>query len=104
MELPEVVKLPVTHSEYKVHGGKLIRVSLTVEGDRIVDIKITGDFFMHPEEAITGLESRLRGLKLNEALLQKQTEEYLKSRNVKVLGASSNDFATAILKAAGKVK
>lgn len=39
--------------------GKLVRVDLTLRDWRIVKIKITGDFFLHPEEKIEELESSL---------------------------------------------
>ena len=48
----------------KVAGGKLIKVSLGVEDGRIVDIKVTGDFFMHPEEKIEELENTLTGVRI----------------------------------------
>jgi len=96
--------MPTTHSEYKVYGGKLIRVSLTVEAGVIVDLKITGDFFMHPEESIVGLEAHLRGLTVDAASLSEHIEDYLKRNRVEMLGASSKDFATAILRALDKLR
>jgi hypothetical protein len=48
--------------EFKVPGGKLIAAEAEAEGGRIVRVKITGDFFMHPEEAIEELEVSLTGV------------------------------------------
>ena len=42
-------------AKYKVKGGKLIKVQLAKKEDRIEGIKITGDFFLHPEELIEQL-------------------------------------------------
>nr|3R07_C Chain C, Putative lipoate-protein ligase A subunit 2 [Thermoplasma acidophilum DSM 1728] len=39
----------------------LIRVTLDLDGNRIKDIHISGDFFMFPEDSINRLEDMLRG-------------------------------------------
>lgn len=44
---------------------KLIRVNVDFS-DRIEGIMISGDFFIHPEEALEAIESLLTGLKLTE--------------------------------------
>lgn len=50
------------HGEYKVPGGKLVTVDLEVEGGRIVDPHLAGDFFLEPDEALDDINSALRGL------------------------------------------
>ena len=46
---------------HKVEGGKLLKI--TVEFDDVIDdVKITGDFFLHPEESIKDLEKNLFGI------------------------------------------
>ena len=47
----------------KVPGGKLFRIELVYDR-RIEAVKITGDFFLHPEETILELESCLEGVLL----------------------------------------
>jgi len=49
-------------AEYKVKGGKLIKVALEVEGDVIKSAKICGDFFLYPEDAIEEIERSLKAL------------------------------------------
>jgi len=51
---------------YKVPGGKLLKVAVEHEGGRIVEAKVTGDFFMHPEDAVERLEGRLAGVEMSE--------------------------------------
>jgi lipoate-protein ligase A len=51
---------------FKVPGGKLLKVAVECEGDRIVKVRITGDFFMHPEDALEKLEGRLGGVRVGE--------------------------------------
>ncbi len=48
----------------KIPGGKLVRVDVTFSPDRLESVKITGDFFLHPEDLLVEIESRLAGLAL----------------------------------------
>ena len=86
-------------SVYKVPGGKLLKISLESDHDRINSTQIMGDFFLHPEESITELEERLRGAKLSEGILIEIIEKFLSKPDVVLLGATSNDIAKAILMA-----
>ena len=51
-------------AEYK--AGKLIKVRARFEDDTIRDIRITGDFFLYPEEKIEDIERVLRDRRLDE--------------------------------------
>jgi DNA-binding protein YbaB len=55
-------QLSMRTAEEKVHGGKLVRVSVTGDGR----VEITGDFFAHPEEDIRLIEDLLGQLTGNE--------------------------------------
>ena len=55
-----------SEGRFILKSGKLIRVSAIFEGDRIRDIKITGDFFLHPEERIEEIEQSLRNRRIDE--------------------------------------
>ena len=50
----------------KVPGGKMLKVFLEHEGDRIVSGRFSGDFFMHPEDSLERLERRLSGARISE--------------------------------------
>ncbi|MGI0100923.1 MAG: lipoate protein ligase C-terminal domain-containing protein [Candidatus Micrarchaeaceae archaeon] len=47
-----------------------IRVYAEVENGTIIRIRLTGDFFMVPEGAITFLEKHLVGVEMNREMLQ----------------------------------
>ncbi|WP_418276365.1 lipoate--protein ligase family protein [Isoptericola jiangsuensis] len=47
--------------EYKVPGGKLVAVDLAVEDDRLVDVRLSGDFFLEPDEALEVIDRALTG-------------------------------------------
>ncbi len=89
-------------AEYKVIGGKLIKVQLSVKGNMIEKIKVTGDFFLHPEELIEELEEALVGQALNEYGLTKIIKAILEKNKATLLGASPEDFAKCIMMAGEK--
>jgi len=96
MELVKMLK-----AEYKAEGGKLIKVQMTKRGNKIDSIKITGDFFMHPEDLIDELEKALLGCLLNEDVIVETIERFIKDRGAVLLGAAPEDFAKCIIKAGG---
>ncbi|NKX53896.1 lipoate--protein ligase family protein [Arthrobacter mobilis] len=50
------------HGEYKVHGGKLVVADLEVAGGRLVQVSISGDFFLEPDEALQHINDALGGM------------------------------------------
>jgi len=50
------------HGEYKAPGGKLTVVDFTVRDGKLVDVQISGDFFLYPDEALTRLAAALEGV------------------------------------------
>lgn len=50
------------HGEYKTPGGKLVVVDCTVQEGRLVEVEVTGDFFLYPEEALDTITRTLTGL------------------------------------------
>ncbi|QCX79996.1 Octanoyltransferase LipM [Streptomyces sp. YIM 121038] len=49
------------HGEYKVPGGKLVVVDLDVEDGRLRNVRVAGDFFLEPDEAILAIDAALEG-------------------------------------------
>ncbi len=89
-------------AEYKVEGGKLIKVQLLKKGDKIEKIKITGDFFLHPEELIEELEEAITGHLLNESDLATLVKTLVEKKDATLLGASPEDFVKCIMMAGEK--
>ncbi len=87
--------------EEKVPGGKLIRVEVFENGGRISRLRITGDFFLHPEEAIDSLEGALAGSPLSiasdETLVERRFARAL--GDAALIGASCKDLARIFRKA-----
>lgn len=89
-------------ADYKAPAGKLLRVRLTVTEHAtppiITSLRLTGDFFMHPEEAILDLEERLAGAPLEAGALHQRLQAFLDT-GIEVIGASVEDIVHVILSA-----
>jgi lipoate-protein ligase A len=86
-------------ADYKAQ--KLIRVTMLVDGGKIANIIISGDFFTVPVNwSIANMENALAGTKLNKNAIIERIKNVLSVDHVTVLGASPEDFSDAILEAA----
>jgi len=77
---------------------KLIKVTAEVIGDKILDIMITGDFFMVPEDGISKIEAALKGMILNREKIAGKIREVFKKHDIQSPGISAEDFADAIMR------
>ncbi|NWF97094.1 MAG: hypothetical protein HXY34_13210 [Candidatus Thorarchaeota archaeon] len=86
---------------YKVSGGKMLRVNMDVTERKIKSVKITGDFFLYPEETLEAIEKALLGHELDSARIESTIESVLLEHEAQFIGASSADVAHVIMLAAG---
>lgn len=89
-------------AQCKVEGGKMIKVQLTQLEGKIEHIRITGDFFLHPEEMIDELERVLVGKPLEAKNILQAISDLTHEKNITFLGASPEDFTKCILTAGHK--
>lgn len=75
---------------YKAPNGKLLRVSFDLEGETIKQIRICGDFFVHPEPAIEKIEEFLSGRKIGS--LEDDLNEFLNKKNIRIIGFTAADL------------
>ena len=87
-------------SVFKVPQGKLLKVFLDFEpaDSRIISVKITGDFFLHPENGIEIVEERLKGKSIAEA--ESIVVLAVKENDLQFFGADPASIALAIKMAA----
>jgi len=78
-----------------VRGGKLIKVTLEVEGCVIKCARICGDFFLYPEDAIECIERALEGARLDSDFERIIAEEVERS-GAQLLGFSVEDLCVAV--------
>lgn len=86
-------------ADYKVSGGKLLRIRLREEAGRIQSVSITGDFFLIPEESLVKLEKMLQDAPLRYQELRLLVDRFFRGTDAQGLGVSSDDFVKAILAA-----
>jgi lipoate-protein ligase A len=86
-------------ADYKAPCGKLVRVRIKEEQGQIRSIKITGDFFLVPEESLGKLEKMLEDAPLREPELRLLVDRFFRGTGAQGLGVSPDDFVKAILSA-----
>jgi lipoate-protein ligase A len=89
-----------TRSIFKVPQGKLLKIYTDVneEKNTINSIKITGDFFAYPEEAIIELESLLKNIPINEDALYQTISTFIENSHVQLIGLNATSLTEAILR------
>jgi Bacterial lipoate protein ligase C-terminus len=86
-------------ADYKAPGGKLLRIRLRETGDRIDSVKISGDFFLIPEDSLPKLEKMLEDVPLREKELTLLVDRFFRGTSAQGLGVAPDDFVKAILAA-----
>jgi len=81
-------------AEYKIPGGKLLACTVETQNDVINELKISGDFFMHPEETIGKLERAILGSKVTD--YPDRIRGFFKNTKVTLLGVAEDDFINVI--------
>jgi lipoate-protein ligase A len=88
-----------SQSTYKVPLGKLLKISLEFDekNNVIRNIRITGDFFAYPEEAIELLETKLRNTVIEKELLQEKISSIITQYHIQFIGVNAEGLAQGIL-------
>lgn len=80
---------------YKIPGGKLVKIQVEIKKSKIKKIKINGDFFIHPEEAIIEIENFLAGKEINS--IEKNLTKFLKEKKIEIIGFSPIDIEKILI-------
>ncbi len=88
----------INENKRKVEGGKFARIGIEITDNSISSVKITGDFFLHPENVLEKIEDALKGTKLpfNAVEAEKKIVEVLEAEKAKLVGVSAKDIAEMI--------
>ena len=81
-------------AEYKIPKGKLLACTVETTNDRITELKISGDFFMHPEDSIIDLEKAILGSRV--ADYPDKIRDFFNKTDIKLLGVAQEDFINVI--------
>ncbi|MBM3283783.1 hypothetical protein FJY90_06095 [Candidatus Gottesmanbacteria bacterium] len=87
----------IKRSIYKIPDGKLVKIELKEKQGKIIRIKITGDFFIYPEEMIYSLEDHLVGCTIERTVLKNKIEKWLRKYQIDCFGITSTGLADAII-------
>ena len=91
------------HGEFKVPGGKLVVVDLEVTGDKLADVRVSGDFFLEPDDALAAIDAALTGLPAEtDARALAAAVQAALPAGAQLLGFSPESVATAIRRALQK--
>ncbi len=88
------------HGEFKVPAGKLVVVDLATDAGRLRDVRVSGDFFLEPDDALLDIDDALIGAPADStaADLTARIERALPAGTV-MYGFSPRDVATAVRRA-----
>ena len=88
------------HGEYKMPGGKLVVADFAVRDGKLTRVRISGDFFLEPDSALTMIDVALECMPAaadsthHAAVIQAALEP-----NVRMFGVSPEAIAVAVQRA-----
>ena len=88
-----------SYSVYKVPKGKLLKIFLEYnkKNNHIESLKITGDFFAYPEEAIEKMEYKLKNAQLKRKILLKKINSIIKENQIEFIGLNAEGLTEGIM-------
>ena len=81
----------------KALNEKLLTIETVCSDNNIVLVKMTGDFFLYPEESLLILENALIGLPYNEQVIREKLRETIRIHHIRLFGISENSILSAIM-------
>ena len=86
-------------SVYKVPNGKLLKIKLEYDENtnNIENIKITGDFFAYPEEAIDIIEEKLKNIQIKKNTLIDMVQSIINEHEIEFIGLNTEGLTEGIL-------
>ena len=86
-------------SVYKVPNGKLLKINLDFneKTNFIEKVRITGDFFAYPEEAIEKIEEELKSTKLERSPLVEKIQSIINGNEIEFIGLDAEGLTQGIL-------
>lgn len=79
-------------------AGKLLRLRAEIQGEQIIDLRITGDLFVVPKEAVFMLEQQLVGSLLDEKELTGKISRFYEKNVLESPGVTVKDIIDAFMK------
>lgn len=90
------------HGEYKVPGGKLVAADVEVEQGRLASVRISGDFFLEPDEALERIDAALTGLAVDTRVDRLNELVAVAAGEARMIGFTPDAVAIAVRRAVGR--
>ncbi len=92
----------IFQAKQKVKEGKVVKVEVDCD-ELIRNVRITGDFFLHPEDILEEMETSMVGLERNadEETIISNIQKVIADRDVQMIGISPGSIARLIKEALG---
>ena len=94
--------MTTVRGEYKVPGGKLVAGDVDEDGGRLASVRVSGDFFLEPDEALERIEAALTGLSTDSSVAQLTAAiDAALDSSVTLVGFTTESVAIAVRRALG---
>ena len=92
-----MTQLKEGEAQQKVQGGKLLFVKLRYD-DKISELRILGDFFIYPENALPKIEGALIGMRIDENVhtFLKKICDVARRNGIELIGITPDAIAQTI--------
>lgn len=87
------------NSVYKVPDGKLMKICLDYnkKSNKINKLKITGDFFVYPEEGIEIIENEMENTIIDRDVIYNKIEKIINTNLIQLIGLNSDGITKGIM-------
>jgi len=80
----------------KVPKGKLLTIKSEITNNKIFSLKITGDFFVYPEEGLCIIENSLINTNYEKEKVKKNLIKILKTHKIKLFGLTIDSIINCL--------
>ena len=91
----------ILKSALKEKGSKLIKTTIELKDNKIINIRIHGDFFLIPEEKINLIENFFNNKEIKKEKKETFVNELnllIKNNNIQLLGINAKNIVNAVFK------
>ncbi len=90
------------HGEYKVPGGKLVAADVEIDHGTLRLVRISGDFFLEPDEALERIDQALTGLPEDTPVDRLSAAVGTAAGDARMIGFTPDAVAIAVRRAVGR--
>ncbi len=90
----------IAFAKQKVREGKIVKVEVEYD-ESIKKLKITGDFFLHPEDVLDEIEKSMSGLKKEASVeaIASEIHAIMAAHDARMIGISPESLAEVVKEA-----